>query len=622
MIAIVLLTLGVVLSLLTLKVTALVVWLGFLGVRLALRDNSSGAIWLILGILTPTAGALGSGLLLACLLTHLLLEKETRSYNFWRWNLPFLSLCALWCSLEIIYSFDSVVYSTILGQAQGGMALKQFFEIAPPNYLLSLQSLYRWIGFSLSVIALSTRRDNIPRYLYGVILGASLTLFIAPLQGHAILSLPNQSNFWQQMARFPSTFTDPNAFGVFIALLLPFLIFNMVGLNLNVYSRVLLSLGLIFSTALYSGSRSFFLGIFALILIVTYRYLGRLWFAALIIFLSITLTVINLSGFLSSESYLVLTASLPAALKRFTDALSFEALSQTFYSRIIFWKIAYNLWSDNFLFGLGFNQFRGSVAPRALDLGFGIGSWSDNANSFYLGILAELGTLGAILLAFSLCRLNWTRWAEFKKHIAATSTLLILLFLFLFGPHLDFDEVSLFSACAIALLVRPKDNSKSVVFSKVSKESSLVLLTFMSLAILITAILYERTHAHGFYNWESDANGSLFRWSTAHADWTAICHEKKLEVLQGDFNQRKIVTQLSFRSLLPTSATNPQKVLIKAHNEVVFEGALSDNSMRTLEIDCANKHEIKFELSVSPVWVPQQLGLGGDPRVLGVVVYK
>ncbi len=577
--------------------------------------------WTILGLATPILPLFGSGTLLASVILILFLEENQKLRQSVLWASPFLLLLLFWVSAQFWYGFDPTIFYYVSASPDPIEHLSRFVRESPPQYLFSMQSATRWLVFAALLHLFSNQKDYSMNFLGGLVWGVGLSVVFGILQIVGLLEFPNQSAYWRALSRYPSSFTDPNAFGVFSALVLPFLLLNRDrGSGRNLFTALVL----IALTILYSGSRTFFVGVVVGALTYICAKLGSKRVIYAIAFLLIAVVLINLTGILEAEATRTLVADLPPAAQRVVQALSLSAIGETFYSRLIFWKIAWNVFLDNPLFGVGFGEFRSVVAPYAEGLRLQTGIWTDNANSFYLGVLAELGIIGALalLLCFRGFRLRRDEQGLYLPGVVSVAALIAML---IFGPHLDFDEVAVISAFIMAavFLLASECSAELPGFISMARTEGVfgrrIVCLLISLSVVSLIFVIERASPQGVYSWELDSSGSLYRWSAARSSFQLTCHESEdADIRKGGFKSNRFVTRLKLQSLDPLVGTAPQHVRVSSNGqEQALE--LRDNQLKEIPIDCGYAGRVNVSLKVSPAWSPLERGMS-DPRILGVTI--
>ncbi len=534
--------------------------------------------------------------------------KDARSvFSTVSWALPILSIIATWSICEIIFSLnvDTIrELQALMGESSFSWlyAMASWFTAAPPP----IQIVSSQFSILLIVVGMSSLLQQNPQwrssFINGVLLGMipACALFIAQILGVHSQYFVNQNEFFSSLNRLSGSFSDPNAAGVFLFLIMP-----IIWIKGSVYSRSIAigAVGLVVLLASYSGSRSFWLGSAIIALILARRYrVPR--FCLLVAILSVLL--LNIASLVFPISEYLSNGKLPTGVVRLVNAVVFENYHETFFSRAAFVKIAGRALLDHWFLGLGYGHFRMWVPIYAEQLQLGTGVWTDNPNNFYLGILVELGIVGFIALAITVGRFRFLKGQPNDGAILKYAFVAFIILL-ITGPHLDFVEVSLLFSWYLASTCTLRG---SLVRSKALGGALVVLL-----AILIAANSYflER----GFYYWEDSPEGR-FRWVSHYSQGYLSC---------GSDNKTKI----SVRAANPDLGQRPVSLKISLpHYKEVIEQVIGQYDVREIEIDCpehfdlisAQNRKIRFQLEVSRVWRPCDYSESNDCRLLGVQVYR
>jgi hypothetical protein len=291
-------------------------------------------------------------------------------------------------------------------------------------------------------------------------------------------------------------------------------------------------------------------------------------------------------------------AALPEGLRRIHESMLISNLSATFYSRTAFWEIGWNIWLDNLLFGAGFERFRMLTSEYASQLGLGLGTWVDNSNNFYLGVLAELGIIGAASLALSLRPLTF-KIGEYDSLLRAPVA--AFLFLLLFGPHLSFDEVAVLFALILGL-------NCSINLPQFGSAKSVAALAVVALIALKASQL-----PRGIYAWEKEGELSV-RWTARSAQMLFRC-------------SREGLAHLRVRALNPDADANPVTGKVTSSLGEIKGFQLRTNEWASLNLACPvlqsaalDSISMPISIEVSRIWTPRKFGLGADRRRLGVQI--
>lgn len=557
----------------------------------------------LFGFLTPLLPAAGSGALLFFSWIFLFARFADRGTQWhWRtdlWAWPVLALLATWVVSECYWGFDSELFSFVFSAAELSPVEKlHVYWAAQPQFLLQAIALARWVTLFCLFDCFARSPACRERFLGGLELGLVLAALATAAQilGLAQSLFPNQSEFWNSLHRFAGTFSDPNAFGIFCGLVVPLLLWRSMQFGGPArYWRlgVAVVIGLL---GFYAGSRTYFLALFFYFACAAYRYSIR---AMTILAISIALLIAanNVWSLVDAAAWGDVVSLAPQGLRRAIESVTFVTGAEAWFSRVAFWRVDIYIWLDNLLYGIGPEAFRNYFVSYASALGLPTGVWSDNTNSFYLGILAETGFLGALAFAMLVSRLRLQSYSSDVLPKIALAGLLLMLF---FGPHLSFDEITVVSAVLLSLTVEVREFNVSRI--------AIVAAVMLACGIPLRSMSSVR----GVYAWENDG-GRLFRWTQAQAQVIAPCADA----------QRVVI---GLRSLAPNLSNDPQLVTVSlgiARKTV----ELRDGQEQKIEFSCGSSATSARNLSAPPVsisvsrlWIPERPGPGRDIRPLGVQV--
>lgn len=545
----------------------------------------------------------------------------------------------------LLPSLGGLLQATIL--EADFLVLRSLFDFAGPIGVLRYlqQSFSEWRGpftyvlgyylavhFGLTILRFERDGDGrvISSLLTGLAFGAALSVLVFALQytGTSSIFSLNRTAFWLFVNRYPSSFSDPNAFGIVAALLIPLLFF--VGTGERAWLFRLAGLAFLL-TVPWSGSRTVWFGLIVWMLLLFSRYSGggdstkmqrrgfTLFFASFLF--------LALLGQPTVNEFLQDTLPISAS-ERVIKTLHWEDGSSTLSSRLIFGKIALAMWTESPVIGVGLGRFYTEQAAVAESIGLNLEGWRDNANNFYLQVLAEEGLIGILLTIFALYFFAISLsgkplrdgWTTLDQKIVSPRSLLALsriasgvLALLLFtGPHLFFEEVRFLSAVFLTMGVAQVEPQRELLLSNLRRLLKamvlLVPLLYVCLPVLgglqeITKGLYAKEHGErGFFAW------------TARSARLAFCGSERPE-------------KLEFRALNPDLAASPLRVRLARLKDGVLQtqGALSisDSEWKSLPLgtpDMFSTQADVFVLDVSRVWSPVQTHGRGDWRVLGVML--
>lgn len=451
--------------------------------------------------------------------------------------------------------------------------------------LLSRATLFTLLTSSLSVNAEERRAFG-----HGIILGvaAASSLAILYALGFDGIALQSQTSFWTKINRTSSTLTDPNALGLMAALALWTFALCPKALRFP-WPASALTVALIVCGGLVSGSRSFILSAIFLGASLLWVRSRRLAVFAFLGGLA-GMLALNLFAAAFPDSYqAALSAPIPESLRRVLSSLLVAQWPTAFFSRTVFSQISFSLISEHPLYGIGADRYRDYVQLFSSRLALGIGSWSDNANNFYLGLLAELGGVGFVAaLATVISR-------RFQPEAGLFGRLAILSFaaLLLTGPHVEFPEVLATSSLLLATctVCAPRR----------------ALSGLGGAAVFLLVGMPGALHERGVYAWKNDGS-EISRWLSPSAEVEATCPEP--------FGSPSIVTLKG--AYIPSSGS----VVVVAYerNAPISRVEIRSSEPVTLSIPCSRPGLRTVGLHVTPAWSPYRAwpGKASDRRILGV----
>jgi hypothetical protein len=410
--------------------------------------------------------------------------------------------------------------------------------------------------------------------------------------------LPNQTAFWTGINRLSGTFSDPNAQGIFLAVA-PFLIF--AGREKRADNRwvVWIISVLTVCAGLLSGSRSFVLaGVLALLAGVW--LVSRRWVVLSLVGGCVFVAAVSLLDLYTPWFEKVLSSSfVPEGGRRVLMTCSLERVSESFFSRGVFFILGRELFDHFPVFGVGIDQFRYYVPSLAERLGINISGWVDNSNNFYLGLLTELGLLGTFLFILTvggriICK---------EKGPLCLVGLFVLASVLVTGPHLDFPEVLFLVAGLVAVATRPRAvrAMRTVTFAGVG---------------LVIGLAGVFTREQGGYLWESQ-RGEFEQWLSPAAVISVACS------CDG-------IAQVALESsYVPT--TSPLIVSLRASTGEVRNLNFTAAEAQKVSFRCRESKvpayeyspgQITVSITTTPGWSPARAwpGKTADTRALGIKV--
>jgi len=467
-------------------------------------------------------------------------------------------------------------------------------------------------------------------------LPCALIAFLQKINFHPLANY-NLSPFWIYLERVAGTFSDPNAAGVMAGLLLPLLLSSHLGQSrgerlLHCVSALMFGL-----VALLSGSRTFILAISLLLLWKAVQWVRsgdklRRWASVCVLALCLSIGLLLQEPGLNRE---VRERSVFPSISRAVETLSRERVNDMFYSRILFARLAFQVWESNPILGVGLGRFYVLQDEAASALDLKLGGWRDNANNFYLDQLAEMGLVGMFLLFCSLCAFCLECRGAFSRHKTCdeysdpgntskgfcvpilslsydvSRVLVLFLVLLITGPHTNFVEVQAFSLCLLGLGCACRCEAQQ------ERSTARLRIWLVVAFVFFCSLLLMREHpaqAHrGFYLPEQ-SQGRTVVWTSGQAT-LELCRKG-----QGSFRP------LKFRSLHAViSNESPVNVSmdVYAGDAMLYHESLrlTDNNWAEVNLDSIKGSDrVQVRMSISPIWSPSTGGSSQDARWLGVMV--
>ena len=356
------------------------------------------------------------------------------------WNQSTFSFLSL-AFLLLLVSFS--LSCLVRGVMPGGVG-----HLQKPTYIVCGYIAAAFLAFSL--LRIENKKEAMSFVFIGLGIGVVLAVFVCLGQYwnlHPLFS-SNINPFFRSLGRCSASFSDPNAFGVMGALLIPAMFFIGEGRTRRLFQVAALSL---LAVLPLSGSRTAWLGLaFWIIGFVIYKLKYGAGKRAL--------KVMACFGVLGVLAIIALgQPELNARLRKQTNVTGFVRMLQTidwneapsmFDSRRIYSKIALEVWKQSPWIGVGLDGFYRKQARAARSLGIDLNGWRDNANNFYLQILSEQGILGMCLVLSSFILFGYAvRDAPFVRKLS----LGVLAVMLITGPHFFFDEVRYMSVLLLVL---------------------------------------------------------------------------------------------------------------------------------------------------------------------------
>jgi O-antigen ligase len=523
--------------------------------------------------------------------------------------IPFLLLISLNVLIQLYFATDLTTFWQMIRGQDGPhpttvMHNLMRISVMGMRNIVLLQSLARLVVIGAIFLHFVKRETERLTLLHAAILGMVPAAAITMLQvaGLHPRYFVNQIDFWQGQGRFCGTFTDPNAFGIFVLLILPFVAISAreaTGVRRNLTATLI---PVWFVLAGFSGSRSFYLGLLLFLAIFSWPILrGSKKILLALCALMIPIFLVNGAALFAPADFDAFLASAPSGLSRLATTLSWQHVGGALFSRLLFWNMGVRIWLDYPLLGVGYGRFRNFVPEYASRAGAEIGKWVDNSNNFYLGLLSEIGLPGLLALIWLIGRLRASS-NDSPTAYTARRALLVLAALLAIGAHLDFDEVAVLCGVLLSLGMDVK-NFETPRHAWTASLAGVILLAAIAIG------MREYYLPRGFYG-NRTATGRAPGWTARVAAAWAGCNADGK-------------TTISITPLNPDLERNPLGVTLTGPCGTE-EITLSRPGEVRKEVECICGGESTqtgrafFQIELSRVWSPLKFGRGSDPRSLGV----
>lgn len=531
------------------------------------------------------------------------IPEEKRVFKFTYSDLGFLLTAALlFIELSVTLAtthFHRFGPPALSDQGEVFRFMHSWREIADQRTFFLHQISGVFIGFMVSRFG---KRSYLIGFVRGLAWGALMAaaVCICQITGFLPELFDTRGAFWVMVKRYQGTLTDPNAFGMMAAISAPLLI--GLGLRRRRLWYYLATLAVV-GTGLWSGSRSFFLMLGLTTAFASFKYrhelMGRspaLRRTVLGIFVMGAISVL-----IASKSEL-----LPVGVARLFRTFDASTSGEMVSSRAIYSQLALTVWEQtSYLTGAGLGLFYALQNAAAELIGIDLRGWADNANNFYLQLLAE-GGIVAVLFFFVATLAFITSRAPDSGVLGPI--LFALALALVTGPHTNFNEVLIVSCVILGFFVVPKPIGAGECALAIR---STVIMFFVMVGAGAYA-LYGGNSFDGSYGlYAPEGSGpNRFRWSYARAmipfGSKSGCREKVIRL----------------RSMRPGIESDPQQVRLREYGEggrVVHEQALrfADNGEFQIEL---GSEVVAVGLEVTPTWRPFDYGNPGDRRILGIAV--
>ena len=462
-----------------------------------------------------------------------------------------------------------------------------------------------------------------------------LSLLFALVQRYHSISLGN-TPFWVSVGRINGTFTDPNAFGAFLAAFLPL----MIGLALSSgrRTRTFLLAGVLLALFVFPaiGSRSALIGLAVSGLAVfvllwakgapQFRKASRWVLAAFLVILVVFLTL----AFFSSS------LNLYQRIQKDIDLIGRkDSLGELFGRRLEFWGVASFMIGDYPLTGVGVGAFIIELPnyAAALEMPF---RYTDSAQNYLFQAGAELGFPGVLLLLwifFVIFRRAFVSWQGVKALQPQTYILLGILagclsicVNLIFHTYIGSFEIHyLLWFLLAAVFMFPGERKDEEGRSRLSP---LLRLTIIAVLVLFglghlwnsshSLSLERRTRTFGWdqnfglYKREKDNRRFYFRWMRESAGITVEKAGKTLVLpllaSHPDIQERPVTVRISSSDALFREKTLLQEIVLR---EKIWTDVECDVSGLR-----GDKLHLRFE--TDRTWEPRKYSAVPDPRRLAV----
>lgn len=545
-------------------------------------------------------------------------ELVTARREHQRWCLPVLGVCGgvalggLW-NLFLSWNEVSTALSTILGTTSKLYFISTLFPMWQP--VVDLAVFFILIGTIVHISNIHALQRSV---ICGALLGALVTL-IQKYGGGEFL-LRNQSSFWSGIDRLPGSFTDPNAQGVYLCCAL---IFGFTPLIRRVrsdtqkqisslilrYAALCGAILILGYAALLGGSRSFFLGIGIYCILSLFLKKRTIIVPIALLGGGLLLALLLWKYFIPNEQVETYASMLPTGARRILHALSLDRITETFFSRSVFLSMNWEALREYGVWGIGLGRFRYYSPALASAAGYDLGGWVDNSNNFYLGLAAELGILGALVVLSTAVNRRFSP-TVMNGGAVVIITLLVLLCT---GPHIEAPEVSLLYAAVFGALTSPLPSCDSRC-ERVQGSSRCLI--FALVVICVGGGIAESTREVGVYAWEREGHG-MHQWLAPFSRVSKSCGCNGNAVFNLEVARATKEEPVSVSILGAGEVTVHRSFLRPGVHRfsvpcVDSEGA-SDETQNYLPV----QGRAHFTILSGPGWSPKDTG-GADSRVLGV----
>ncbi len=474
--------------------------------------------------------------------------------------------------------------------------IRSFFDVFGHSW----QWMFRLGVFSLVVKCFQVKDDRLAGFCKGFWSGAVISSIYIVFQatGGGLNVVSNQSMLWNSLRRFSGLASDPNAQGVVLGLALWINILHKrthdafsLGRSCFLGAQIVC----VCMGGFLTGSRTFFLIVGCLgASLLTRKCIRSMASLALGLFLFLFIVTL-IDYYLNIDSVLEIIPWLPEGLSRIAKSGSLMRVDETFSSRMIFWQLALSVIRDHWFFGVGADRFANFVALYGLAFP-SLGAWTDNANNFYLGILAEGGVFAALgfLILISGYRLELSSASWFGRFVLAM--LAIILF---FGPHTDFVEVLV---------------PTGFLLGCVTSERLMRQRTASSIAgvFLVLGLIIPHFRELGVYGWAYEKQGQVSRWLAPYAFVHVPCEQTSSAIKS---NQARLFLRAQY-----VPSLGPLVITVSSGEESSKVEFFKVGTHATVLSCPDDRRYITAKVSTSTGWRPSKAWPGSthDRRVLSV----
>jgi hypothetical protein len=465
---------------------------------------------------------------------------------------------------------------------------------------------WRWL-FRLGILSLTIKtfqKHHLEAETYsiakGIWMGAVIASLYVVLQwfGFQVIVLSNQTDWWTSIRRLSGLAVDPNAQGLVfgLALWIRALLYNRSEATRSAaFFETVMPVILVCIGGILTGSRTFFLVAGFLLMAFAIRRSTRTVLVLIASIVAFSTFVTMLDVFFNLEFLLHDRSWMPEGLGRILRSVSLIRISETLSSRLIFWNLALSVAQDHWFYGLGADRFIKYVTLYALR-DVSLGSWVDNANNFYLGLLAE-GGIGAVL-GFIVSVIGYRFYAGSKDFMAIFCVMMIFTIL-LVGPHIDFIEVLMLVGLLIGTFTRERR-----IAHRINKPIGILL--------LMLGFMVPHFRELGVYSWEYEGPSRATRWIAPYATLQIPCHTNETT---GE-NMAELVLRTSYA---PSAAQLTTQIVAEGNEQKTIE--LFPGMPHAAQFVCAKeKGLLALEVSTNIGWRPAKVWpkRTSDNRVLAV----